>query len=170
MSTAAASLAKADHLDAIKSHSPASNNSWSGPAASKIGEQRCGPRIKQRGTSPGRTWLLSVINISITPYTYNEEFSGSTGVLSKDNLKIASLVYLVWKVRETAVKEFVERYSTLYEDRNPDKIVSVADNNFLKEPLRTYARDEIQQLNGLEIKDRIVPIGASIQRAESGKT
>jgi regulator of protease activity HflC (stomatin/prohibitin superfamily) len=83
-------------------------------------------------------------------------------VLSKDNLKIAFLVHLVWKVRETAVKEFVERYSTLYEDRNPDKIVSVAYNNFLKEPLRTYARDEIQQLNGLEIKDRIVPIGAAI--------
>jgi regulator of protease activity HflC (stomatin/prohibitin superfamily) len=117
----------------------------------------------QKGpTSPGRTWLLSVSNISITPYTYNEEFSGNTGVLSKDNLKIAFLVHLVWKVRETAVKEFVERYSTLYEDRNPDKIVSVAYNNFLKEPLRTYARDEIQQLNGLEIKDRIVPIGAAI--------
>ncbi len=117
----------------------------------------------QKGpTSPGRTWLLSLINISITPYTYNEEFSGNTAVLSRDNLKIAFLVHLVWKVREPAVREFVERYTTLTSERDPDKIVLAAYNNFLKEPLRTFARDEIQQLNGLEIKDRIVTIGASL--------
>ena len=62
------------------------------------------------------------------------------------------------------MQEFVERYSTLYDDRNPDKIVQVAYSNFLKEPLRTYARDEIQQLNGLEIKDRIVQVGGAIQQ------
>lgn len=28
-------------------------------------------------TSPGRTWLLSVVNVSVTPYTYNEDFSGT---------------------------------------------------------------------------------------------
>jgi len=32
----------------------------------------------QKGpTSPGRTWLLSTTNISITPYTYSEEFTGN---------------------------------------------------------------------------------------------
>jgi len=113
-------------------------------------------------TSPGRTWLLSVTNVSVTPYTYHEDFLGPTSVLSRDNLKISFSVHLVWKVRADRVKEFVERYSTLYEDRNPDKIVQTAYGNFLREPVRTYARDEIQRLNGLEIKDRITPVGDAI--------
>lgn len=113
-------------------------------------------------TSPGRTWLLHVTNVSITPYTYTEEFVNNDSVLSRDNLKIGFRVHLVWKVRREHVKDFVEKYSTLYDDKKPDKIVQDAYNNFLREPLRTYARDEIQRLNGLEIKDKITPIGDSI--------
>jgi len=115
-------------------------------------------------TSPGRTWLLSVINVSVTPYTYHEDFTGPTSVLSRDNLKISFSVHLVWKVRPDRVKEFVEKYSTLTHDRNPDRIVQTAYDNFLKEPLRTYARDEIQRLNGLEIKDKITPVGEAISK------
>lgn len=115
-------------------------------------------------TSPGRTWLLSVVNISVTPYSYTEDFSGSESVLSKDNLKVSFRVHVVWRVRADRVKDFIERYSTLYDDRDSDKVVRVAYNNFLREPLRTYARDEIQRLNGLEIKDRITPVGDSIYR------
>ena len=38
----------------------------------------------QRGpTSAGRTWLLDVTNISITPYTYTEEFTGNQARSSK---------------------------------------------------------------------------------------
>jgi regulator of protease activity HflC (stomatin/prohibitin superfamily) len=115
-------------------------------------------------TSPGRTWLLSAINVSVTPYTYHEDFSGSTSVLSRDNLKISFSVHLVWRVRPEGVKDFVERFSTLSDDRHPDRIVKVAYANFLQEPLRTYARDEIQRLNGLEIKDKITPVGEAISR------
>jgi regulator of protease activity HflC (stomatin/prohibitin superfamily) len=112
-------------------------------------------------TSPGRTWLLKVVNISITPYTYNEEFVGENSVLSKDNLKIGFRVHLVWKIRPDKVKEFVEQYA--YGDENdPDKLVRSGYDNFLKEPLRTYARDEVQRLNGLDIKDKISPIGDAI--------
>src|SRR5437773_5517533 len=50
----------------------------------------------QRGpTSPGRTWLLDVTNVSVTPYTYSEEFTGNEAVLSRDNLKIAFGVHTV---------------------------------------------------------------------------
>lgn len=113
-------------------------------------------------TSPGRTWLLYVTNVSITPYTYTEDFVGNDSVLSKDNLKIGFRVHIVWKVRRDAVKDFVEKYSTLYDDKKPDKIVEVAYMNFLREPLRTYARDEIQRHNGLEIKDKITPAGDAV--------
>lgn len=114
-------------------------------------------------SSPGRTWLLSTTNVSVTPYTYTEDFTGENSVLSKDNLKIGFRVHIVWKVQSDRVKELVEKYSTLvHDDNDPNKVVVVAYANFLKEPLRTYARDEIQRLDGLEIKDKITPVGEAV--------
>ena len=113
-------------------------------------------------TSSGRTWLLSVTNVSVTPYTYTEEFTGGDSVLSKDNLKIGFRVHLLWKVRPDKVEDFVEHYSTLYGGERSDSVVETAYRNFLREPLRTFARDEVQQLDGLKIKDEITPIGQRI--------
>jgi regulator of protease activity HflC (stomatin/prohibitin superfamily) len=110
-------------------------------------------------TSSGRGWLLRVINVSVTPYTYDEDFSGPDTVLSSDSLKIAFRVHLVWRVRPDRVKQFMENYSTLGPNDAPDAIVQVAYRNFLREPLRTYARDEVQKYKGLEIKDNIARIG-----------
>jgi len=57
-------------------------------------------------------------------------------------------------------------------ERDPDSIVKVAYGNFVREPLRTFARDEVQRRNGLEVKDAIIPIGdavlARIQRYAAG--
>jgi regulator of protease activity HflC (stomatin/prohibitin superfamily) len=121
----------------------------------------------QRGpTSTGRKWLLDVTNVSITPYTYTEGFTGDETVLSKDNLKIAFAVHTVWRVDESRVPLFMERYSTTVSDggheREPDAIVKVAYGNFIREPLRTFARDEVQQRNGLEVKDALIAIGDSV--------
>ena len=113
-------------------------------------------------TSSGRGWLLHVINVSVTPYTYDEDFSGSDTVLSSDSLKIAFRVHLVWRVRPERVQQFVERFSTLSGNDTSDGIVSVAYRNFLREPLRTAARDEVQKYGGLEIKDHIAEIGAAL--------
>lgn len=113
-------------------------------------------------TSSGRGWLLHVTNVSVTPYTYDEEFSGSDTVLSSDSLKIAFRVHLVWRVRPDRVKQFVENFTTLQATDSPDKIVEVAYHNFLREPLRTYARDEVQKYKGLEIKDNIARIGDTL--------
>lgn len=121
----------------------------------------------QRGpTSAGRAWLLDVTNVSVTPYTYTEDFTGEDAVLSKDNLKIAFRVHTVWRVDESRVPLFMERFSTTVSDRGhdkePDNIVKVAYGNFIREPLRTYARDEVQQRNGLEVKDALIPIGDNV--------
>ena len=110
-------------------------------------------------TSAGRTWLLNVINVSVTPYTYSEDFTGPESVLSKDNLRIAFRVHVLWKVNPDRVKDFVERFSTLSGGESSDTVVETAYKNFLREPLRTFARDEVQQLDGLMIKDEITPIG-----------
>jgi hypothetical protein len=68
--------------------------------------------------------------------------------LAADSLKIAFRVHLVWRVIPDRVKEFIERYSTLQLTDSSDRIVEVAYANFIREPLRTYARDEVQKYKG----------------------
>ena len=121
----------------------------------------------QRGpTSAGRSWLLEVTNVSITPYTYTEDFSNDEAVLSRDNLKIAFRVHTVWRVDDAHVPLFMERYSTTMSqstlEKEPDAIVRVAYANFIREPMRTFARDEVQRRNGLEVKDALIPIGDAV--------
>jgi len=121
----------------------------------------------QRGpTSPGRTWLLDVTNVSVTPYTYTEDFTGNEAVLSRDNLKIAFRVHTVWRVDETSIPLFMERFSTTAGrhdlDKEPDSVVKVAYGNFVREPLKTFARDEVQRRNGLEVKDALITIGDAV--------
>jgi regulator of protease activity HflC (stomatin/prohibitin superfamily) len=121
----------------------------------------------QRGpTSAGRQWLVNVTNVSVTPYTYSEDFVGDDSVLSRDNLKISFKVHTVWRVDDTKVPLFMERYSTTVArndtERDPDAIVKIAYGHFIREPLRTYARDEVQRRNGLEVKDALIPIGDAV--------
>ena len=121
----------------------------------------------QRGpTSAGRSWLLDVTNVSITPYTYNEDFTRDDAVLSRDNLKIAFRVHTVWRVDDTRIPLFMERFSTTSsaqdQEKDPDAIVKIAYGHFVREPLRTYARDEVQRRNGMEVKDALIPIGDAV--------
>ena len=111
-------------------------------------------------TSPGREWLLDVQNVSVTPYTYTESFEAEKGtaVLSHDNLLVGFNIHIVWRAHSPLVKELVEQYSTLGEG----EVVQTAYANFVREPLRTFARDEIQRRNGLEIKDHIGAIGQAL--------
>src|SRR5437667_12140147 len=115
-------------------------------------------------TSSGLGWLLSVINVSVTPYTYTEDFTGDSAVLSRDNMRVSFRVHLLWKVDAERVKDLGEHYTTLEQGRQSEEVVRVAYNNFLREPLRTFARDEVQKLNGLEIKDRISELGDRIAK------
>jgi regulator of protease activity HflC (stomatin/prohibitin superfamily) len=123
-------------------------------------------RVQKGPTSPGRMWLVDVTNVSITPYTYTENFTGEEAVLSRDNLKIAFRVHTVWRIDDTRVPLFMERFSTTVarteHDKEPDSIVQVAYGNFVREPLRTYARDEVQRRNGLEVKDALIQIGDAV--------
>jgi regulator of protease activity HflC (stomatin/prohibitin superfamily) len=60
----------------------------------------------------------------------------------------------------------MERFSTTVArdatERDPDAIVKIAYGHFIREPLRTYARDEVQRRNGLEVKDALIPIGDAV--------
>ena len=121
----------------------------------------------QRGpTSAGRTWLLHVTNVSVTPYTYTEDFTKDESVLSRDNLKIGFRIHTVWRVDDTRVSLFMERFSTIVSgsalETEPDAIVKIGYSHFVREPLRTFARDEVQRRNGLEVKEALIPIGDAV--------
>ena len=130
----------------------------------------------QRGpTSAGRSWLLDVTNVSITPYTYTEDFTRDDAVLSRDNLKIAFRVHTVWRIDDSRVPLFMERFSTTSSggdlEKDPDAIVKIAYGHFVREPLRTYARDEVQRREGMEVKDALIAIGdAVLQRIRTYST
>ena len=109
-------------------------------------------------TSTGLGWMLEVSNISVTPNTSTEQFVGPTAVLAKDNLHIEFQAHLLWKVEPENVKNFVEKYGETGE--NP---LNNAYVNFIKEPFRTYTRDEVQKYDGLDIKDNIDAIGSAVQ-------
>lgn len=110
-------------------------------------------------TSSGLGWRLFVTNIPITPLTSTENFYGQSGVLAKDNLKVEFRAHLIWKVDPDQVRPFVEKYSGVATN-DP---LNTAYDNYIKEPFRTYTRDEVQKYNGLDIKDNITTIGAAVQ-------
>jgi regulator of protease activity HflC (stomatin/prohibitin superfamily) len=60
----------------------------------------------------------------------------------------------------------MERYSTTVDrevvHKDPDAIVKVAYANFVREPMRTFALDEVQRRNGLEVKDALIAIGDAV--------
>ena len=108
--------------------------------------------------STGLGWMLDVTNISVTPNTSTEQFQDATAVLAKDNLHIEFQAHLLWKIDPENVKVFVEKYGG-----TGDFPLRAAYENFIKEPFRTYTRDEVQRYNGLDIKDNIDTIGSAVQ-------
>jgi regulator of protease activity HflC (stomatin/prohibitin superfamily) len=94
----------------------------------------------------------------VTPNTSTEHFVGPDAVLAKDNLRIEFRAHLLWKIDPENVKTFVEKYGEA--GGNAEK---VAYDNFIKEPFRTYTRDEVQKYDGLEIKENIDAIGSAVQ-------
>ena len=115
-------------------------------------------------TSPGRTWLLHVRNVSVTPYSIAENFTNEQAVLSKDNMQVSFNVHVIWKLKKEQAKEFFEKFSTINDHKEETSLLAAAYKDFLQENIRTIARAEVEKFNGLEIKDRIDPISQAIQR------
>jgi hypothetical protein len=115
-------------------------------------------------TSTGKVWLVEVSNVSVTPYTYDELFNANEGtaVLSKDGMQISYGVHITFRINPDRVKDFVERYSTMEPGDTPDKIVEVAYKNYLRERLRTYARDAVQKVGWQDLTSNIDVIGNEV--------
>ena len=113
-------------------------------------------------TSTGLGWRLRVLNVSVTPYTYREPFFEQESILSQDNLKVGFELSVTWRIRRVQVQDFVERFTTLGLGTDPERIVHVAYDNYIKQAIRTFARDEVQKYDGLQIKNNIDTIDTAI--------
>jgi hypothetical protein len=113
-------------------------------------------------TSTGLGWRLRVLNVSVTPYTYREPFFEQESILSQDNLKVGFELSVTWRIRRSQVRDFVERLTTLGLGVDPEKIVRVAYDNYIKQAIRTFARAEVQKYEGLQIKNNIDTIDTAI--------
>lgn len=127
-------------------------------------------------TSYGRAWLMKVVNISVTPTKITEAFGQGAEVLSKDALKVTFQVHVLFRVKPDAIKELVEKYSTLNEsatgkkdDKRPD-VTEVAFENFIREPLRTAARQEVESLNAMEVGPSLTAISDKLTKWAQGYT
>ncbi|MBX4181743.1 hypothetical protein KW807_02670, partial [Candidatus Parcubacteria bacterium] len=105
--------------------------------------------------SPGMSWMMGVTNVSITPYTFTEAFTGDSAVLAKDNVKLEFQAHAVFKLKsdEKSVRDFFEHYSFIdhsEKEKAKDPIENAYDN-YLKEPFRTYIREQVQKRDGLRV-------------------
>ena len=96
------------------------------------------------------------------PYTYREPFFEQESILSQDNLKVGFELSVTWGIRRSQVRYFVERFTTLGLGADPEVVVRVAYDNYIKQAIRTFARDEVQKYDGLQIKYNIETINTAI--------
>jgi regulator of protease activity HflC (stomatin/prohibitin superfamily) len=110
-------------------------------------------------TSYGASWLVKVMNVSVTPFSYAEDFSGDSAVLTRDKLMVSLRAHIIFRVRPDRVKEFVEQYTTIGEGPNQ---VQVAFANYLKEPLRTRIREAAAQYDAFVLNEKIGQVSAEL--------
>jgi hypothetical protein len=118
-------------------------------------------------TSYGASWLVKVMNVSVTPFSYAEDFTGENAVLTKDKLMVSFRAHTIFRVRGNRVKEFIEQYTTLGEGPNQ---VQVAFGNYLKEPLRTEIRGAVANYDAFPLNENIAKISNELTRWAQEKT
>ncbi len=118
-------------------------------------------------TSSGLSWMVNVFNVSVTPFSYSEDFTGDNAVLAHDKLLVGFRANTVFRVRSDRVKEFVEQYTTLNEGKDQ---VLVAFGNFLKEPLRTEIRVAVARYDAFTLNENIAKINQELTTWAQAKT
>jgi regulator of protease activity HflC (stomatin/prohibitin superfamily) len=116
-------------------------------------------------TSSGLGWLYEVINISVTPYTFDEVFSAQngTGVLTKDQLAVSVTLHTTFRIRSDKVEDFVNKYSTLTDSgEGPTAIVTTAYNNYIKQQGCSLLRKEMEKYEAIQIESNMGAINSAV--------
>jgi regulator of protease activity HflC (stomatin/prohibitin superfamily) len=117
----------------------------------------------QKGpASPGRHWMYDVANVSVTPYSYDEDFPMERAPLSKDGLPIQFHLATIWRVNPDKVQQFVEQFTTMKEVAPGEQLEKRAFNDFMSQPIRSMALTEIHQRSYLDVSTDLVLINKSL--------
>ena len=117
--------------------------------------------------STGRSWLLYGDPVSITPYSYPEEFVGNTAAIAEDKLPLTVQAHCVWRIRSSKeqIQIYMEKFGGLAGTQGPDQTAKESYNNYIKEPFRTLIRVEVAKNKGLDVSANLVKMGSDIQDA-----
>ena len=121
--------------------------------------------------STGLVWRAFGDLVSITPYSYSEQFEASSSLIAKDKLPIIGGAHIVWRVRATPdqIKLYMEKFGGLDTAHAPDEIAKQSYNNYIAEPFRTLVREEFAKYDGLAVSEHLADMGQSIQEELTAK-
>jgi hypothetical protein len=129
--------------------------------------------IQQGPTSTGLGFLLSCHNVSITPYTYDEDFMAKPdgvdeSVVTLNKLKMQFQLHVTLGVApdDDSVRDYVEHYEVLPASASddPDKDAKATYEQFVQPMIKTLGRQEAERFKGMSLKDHQGEIGAHVTR------
>jgi regulator of protease activity HflC (stomatin/prohibitin superfamily) len=115
-------------------------------------------------SSTGLSWRLYGDLVSVTPYSYSENFGTSEALIAKDKLAMTGNAHIVFRIRgsKDQIRLYMEDYGGLDETHNPDAVAQLAYANYIKEPFRTLIREEFAAFDGLDVPDNVRAMGKHI--------
>lgn len=117
-------------------------------------------------SSTGLSWRVYGDLVSVTPYSYSEDFVGPSTLIAKDKLPLIGGAHIVWRLRSTPdqIRLYMEKFGGLDEEHTPDMTAKESYQNYIKEPFRTLVREEFAKYPGLAVPDHLAEMGVSIQQ------
>jgi regulator of protease activity HflC (stomatin/prohibitin superfamily) len=130
-------------------------------------------RVMHGPTKAGIGYLQKVINVSVTPYTYEETFTTGTdkagnpfdeATVALDKLKMQTTAQIQLKLKpdDASVKLFVETYGVTDDGLTSDEIAWLSYKNVIQPVLRTYIREEEEKWKGLDLQNHLGEIGQNV--------
>lgn len=115
--------------------------------------------------STGWRWRLAGQLVSVTPYTYAENFEGTAAALAKDKLPLDANSHIVWRLKNdpAEIRRFLENFGGWNSASAPDEVAKEAYNQYIKEPFRTETRTVIAGYDGLSVNAELTGISRSIK-------
>lgn len=114
-------------------------------------------------TSSGLSWQYHGVNVSVTPFTFQETFDlDKNPVITKNKLKVGFELASTWRVRPGRVKEFVEQYSTMAGDESIGEMEKVAYDNYVQKPFVQRALNAVQSEDAFDLNTHVMAISARV--------
>jgi len=115
-------------------------------------------------SSTGLSWRKYGNLVSITPYSYSEDFSNVSALIARDKLPISGNAHIVFRIRSAPdqIRTYMERYGGLDESHTADFIAQESYSNYVKEPFRTLVREEFARYDGLAVPEHFADMGNHI--------